>query len=125
MTNTKIEEFAKLLIREVRDKAIANCDMLLEPGGMSPIAKRWHQLLTGPPIELGKEMIPDCVDSALFYLLHAIDTSAIRLSFTASDGTTVDLGEAGMGELAGWYAGIDPWIKNYSQQRFVDNFTDL
>jgi hypothetical protein len=126
MPSKEIEEFAKLLVRQVRDKAIANCDMLLQPDGNSPTAKRWREkLASSSPRELASMMIPDCVDNTLFYLLHAIDSGALRFSFIASDGKVVDLAKDGLGELAGWYAGVDPWISQYSEQRFVDDFEDL
>jgi hypothetical protein len=79
MPKAEIEEFARLLVREVRDKAIANCDMLLESNGNSPPAKRWREKINGTSKELGSTMIPDCVDQTLFYLLHAIDTGVLRL----------------------------------------------
>ena len=126
MPKREINEFAKLLVREVRDRAIANCDMLLEREGNSPMAKRWRgKLDSGSCMELARTIIPDCVDQTLFYLLQAIDSGALRLSFVESSGTLLNLTDDGMGELAGWYAGVDPWISEYSQQRFVDDFADL
>lgn len=69
-------------------------------------------------------MIPDCIDQALFYLLHAIDSDILHISFTADNGKQVDLTEEGIGELAGWFAGND-WKSKYSKQRFIDDFKDL
>jgi hypothetical protein len=70
-------------------------------------------------------MIPDCIDDALFYLLYAIDSGTLRLSFTAANGTVVDLSNEGIGELAGWYMGSDGWRRRYSEQRFFDDCEDL
>jgi hypothetical protein len=126
MPKAEIEEFAKTLIREVRDRAIADCDMLLRPEGNSPPARRWRERLnTGSSRDLAVTMIPDCVDDTLFYLLHAIDSGALRISFVASNGNVVDLADQGLGELAGWFMGSDGWRRQYSQQRFADDVEDL
>jgi hypothetical protein len=126
MLQPELEEFARLLVREVRDRAIASCDGQLQTHSNSPPAKRWREnLKDSSSSALAMSMIPDCIDDALFHLLHAIDTGALRLSFLASNGTLVDLSSDGIGELAGWFMGSDSWRAKYSQQRFVDDFADL
>jgi hypothetical protein len=126
MPKSEIEEFAKLLVREVRDRTIVSCDAQLQAQSNSPTARRWRENLKDASSKaLAMSMIPDCVDDALFHLLHAIDTGALRLSFTATNGTVVDLSSEGMAELAGWFMGSDAWRANYSQQRFFDDFADL
>ena len=63
MPSDEIEEFGKLLVRQVRDRAIEECDMLLSPKGNSPCAKRWRELGYERPLEeLVKAVIMDCVD---------------------------------------------------------------
>ena len=75
---------------------------------------------------ISKILIPDIVDDTIFHLLHAIDQGVLRLSFTASNGKTVNLPEDGLSELAGWYMGTnDGWRGTYSKERFVDDFSDL
>jgi hypothetical protein len=37
----------------------------------------------------------------------------------------VDLSRDGLGELAGWYGGSGGWRALYSQDRFVDDVSDL
>jgi hypothetical protein len=126
MLKPEIEEFAKLLLREVRDRAIVDCDGQLQAHANSPTAKRWRQnIKDGSSKALARTMIPDCVDDVVFYLLHAIDTGALRLSFTATNGNVIDLSREGLGELAGWFMGGDSWRAKYSEQRFVDDFADL
>jgi hypothetical protein len=127
MTTDDREYFAKLLVQEVRDMAIANCDMLLGPNAKGPTANRWRAALASGVShkQFAKAIIPDCVDSALFYLLHAIDTGTLHMSLTVPDGNTMDLTHEGKAELAGWYMGSDGWRAAYSQQRFVDDFKDL
>jgi hypothetical protein len=127
MPAPEIEEFAKLLVKEVRDRAILSCDSRLKKCFKGPIAKRWRANLRDKSSrDLAKSMIPDCIDDALFYLLYAIDSGVLRLSFTASNGNVVDLTTDGLGELAGWLAmGKGGWKSHYSQQRFVDDFEDL
>lgn len=43
MSSREIEEFARLLVEEVRDAAVRSCDNLLDPHAASPAAKRWRE----------------------------------------------------------------------------------
>jgi hypothetical protein len=123
MTTPEIEEFAKILIKEVRDAAIQSNDRELRPGGGSPVGKRWRDAAQGNDLEkIGRVLIPDIVDDTLFYLLRAIDEGLLPLSFQAKDGKKVDLSVGGKGELAGWYTGS--WRES-GQERFSDYFSDL
>lgn len=120
----EIEEFAKILVQWVRDAAIASNDRALSEEHV--LAKRWRGAAAhGSPETFVKVLVPDVVDSTLFYLLHAIDDGLLKLSFTASNGNTVDLSTEGLSELAGWYKGANGWIEEYSKERFVDDFADL
>ena len=126
MTSKVIEEFAKLLVRNVRDVAIESCDRQLLPESQSPTAVRWRkeaEKTSGPG--LANAMIPDCVDEAVFALLLAVDQGILRISITGSNGQLVDLGANGDGELGGWYMGSGGWRAQYSTQRFVDDFEDM
>jgi hypothetical protein len=122
----EIEEFAKRLVSEVRDPAIISCDGQLQAHANSPVAKRWRENMKDAASKaLAVSMIPDCVDDAVFYLLHAIDTGALHLTFVASNGNVVDLTNDGLGELAGWYMmGKQGW-RSHSQQRWVNDLEDL
>jgi len=126
MPSPEIEEFARILVRQVRDLSVQCADIELRPTTMSVSAKRWRESAAG---EQGARpdpnvVIPDCIDYTIFYLLHAIDEGLLHLKFVSSSGKEVDLTEEGLGELAGWYAGVE-WIKMYSQERFVDDFADI
>ena len=126
MSSPAIEEFARLLMREVRDGAIRECDISFRPSASDVISQRWRSLMNKDSIqELAETIIADSIDSALFKLLFAIDDGVLRLSFTASDGTIVDLKSEGGEEMAGWFMGTGGWRAKYSQQRFVDDFKDL
>lgn len=120
MPNTEIEEFARLLIQEVRDVAIRACEARLNPETRSAVALRWKR-----PGTTVYDVLPDCIDEALAQLLIAIDQGAIRLRFIANDGRAIDLTDEGLGELAGWYMGSDGWRAKYSNERYVDDFADL
>jgi hypothetical protein len=122
----EIEEFARGLIREVRDMAISSCDNLLDPTANGAVAKRWRARLREVSCaEFARVLIPDCVDNTLFYLLNAIDSGLLRLSYRTADGTFTDLESSGEGELAGWYMASGEWRARYSEQRFVDDFEDM
>lgn len=126
MLGPKIEEFAQVLVREVRDRAIASCDNLLDPAANGVVAKRWREASGDDAcVDFAKAIIPDCIDNALFYLLNAIDERLLRLLYTANDGSVVDLCTDGEGEMAGWYMASGEWRARYSVQRFVDDFEDL
>jgi hypothetical protein len=129
MATPAIEQFAAILLTQVRDAAIASCDALLEPRFTIPKAARWRQKIEdGSPRELAELMIPDCVDETLFYLLHAIDEGILKLRFETPEGKTVDLTEEGegIGEMAGWFMGSeDGWREKFSKERWIDDHKDL
>src|SRR5215472_1345730 len=97
----EIEEFAKLLVQQVRDEAIYNCDRQLQRDAKSPAAKRWRQALKRPKPAMAQIVIADCVDKTVSSLPRAIDQGVLRISFTASNGRTIDLSDDGLGELCG------------------------
>lgn len=119
MSNKAVEEFARLLVEQVRDRSIRNCDLNLRVDAKSTTAKRWRDagVVDGPAVNT---LIPECVDAAIYFLLAAVDDGVLRLRFEASDGTVIDLGEDGLGELAGWFIGADGWREAYSAQRKPD-----
>jgi hypothetical protein len=104
----EIEEFAKVLVELVRDASIQSNDRALLPSARYALATRWSKAANeGTPISFARVMIPDVVDDTVFYLLRAIDQGSLRLAYTASNGTVVDLTTQGLGELSGWFAGSD------------------
>ena len=126
LPTNEVEEFGRILVRQVRDAAIDSCDRALDPSSRDPVAKRWAAALaTGTPEEMARTVIADSVDVTIFYLLEMIDQGVLRLFCTSEEGKVVDLSEAGLGELAGWYMGSGGWRARYSEQRFVDDFSDL
>jgi hypothetical protein len=126
MPTEKIQEFARILIEHVRDASIQSSDHLLSAQTNNVVSKRWKAAVqSGDPHSLLNVVIPDVVDDTLFYLLQAIDTGLLKLSFTASNGKVVDLPTDGLGELAGWYMGSGGWRRMFSKERFVDDFVDL
>ena len=119
MPSVEIQEFAKILIENVRDDSIECCDgAFLEE---HDVTKCLQEAAQKSPEELAKALIPSVVDYTIFYLLNAIDNSILKVSFTASNGKTVDLTEEGLAELAGWYAGAGGWCEQFSKQRIVDD----
>jgi hypothetical protein len=122
MPSPEIEEFAKLLVNYVRDASIQTSDGNLD--GQHVLAKRWRNARChGDVKSIAKILIPDIVDDTVFHLLNAIDQGILNVTFKASNGKVVNLPEEGLGELGGWYAGS--WREMYSEERFVDDFSDL
>ena len=122
MPSAEIEEFARTLVRQVRDESIRNCDASLSPQANSPVARRWKS--SGASVSSVGVIVPDAVDETVFGLLRAIDEGALRLKFISKDGRQIDLTEEGHSELAGWYMGSGGWRAMFSEERHVD-FADM
>lgn len=122
----EVEAFGKALVEHVRDEAIRSCDRDLNIGASSPVAVRWQKMIAeSDPEKLVRLVISDAIDSALFYLLDAIDNDVIHLSYALPNGVTVDLTTEGLGEMGGWYMASGGWIARHSDERHIDDFTDL
>jgi hypothetical protein len=116
MSYADLEEFAKILVRDVRDASIVESDLTLRPVEKGPIAKQWREALqTGDPEHIVKTIIPDVVDCTISRLLWAIDDGALELIFKTSTGKTLNLAKDLSDELVGWYE--DEWRKTLSNQR--------
>lgn len=125
MSEFAIAEFSKLVVQKVRDVAIQECDRFGK--SQSVAAKRWREAMNkGTPESFAKEIIPDIVDATICALLYAIDDQLLSLSFTASNGETINLGSATDG-LCGWYGPgtKDGWIAQHSKERFSRDLFDL
>ena len=126
MPSPEIEEFAKIIVQQVRDAAIRSCDGALQPSATYPVAKRWREAAAGDGLRaISNVVIPDAVDEAVFNLLRAIDNGHLKLTFTTSKGKQTDLQKDGLGELAGWHMGSGGWRAMYSKERSADDFSDL
>ena len=124
MPNAEIMEFAKIVVKAIRDEAIRNCDAILHPDAGHAVARRWKQLEgKGHLYEIADVLIPDIVDHTVGNLLRAVDDGLLKLSFRASNGKIIDLPEEVIGELTSWYMGS--WRGEYSGERYIDDFADL
>jgi len=124
MPSREIEEFAKILVKEVRDATIEECDSNFRPDVRDVIAQRWRKALgSGDADRIADVLIPDIVDATISYLLRALDQEMLPLTFKASNGKTVDLPKDGEGELVGWCFGGEGWREKYSRQRVFDDTT--
>ncbi len=122
----ELEEFAKAFVGCMRDAAIQASDLKLQSDAHGAVAKRWRRAAREETAtEFARVIIPDVVDSTIFYLLYAIDEGLLKLTYTASNGAAVDLTEQGLSELAAWYMGSGGWRAMYSKERVVDDFADL
>jgi hypothetical protein len=121
MPSPEIEEFAKVLVQQVRDAAVQSSDRRARADAQNVVTRRWKQVVRNERLEqIADVLIPDIVDDTVFHILRAIDQGLLQLSFTASNGKVVDLPSDGLGELAGWYMGSGGWRAMYSHERLVD-----
>jgi hypothetical protein len=126
MPSPEIEEFARILVEQVRDASIESCDRRFQANATSPAAKRWKEMAcSATPEEFRRVLIADIVDDAISSLLYGVDDGVLKISFSASSGKVVDLNREGLGELAGWYTGNDGWRAMYTKERLVDYVADL
>lgn len=115
-----IEEFGRLLVEWVRDRAIKNCDKRFRAEARYSSALAWKNMARDEAVHKAMlTIIPDVVDETLFCLLSAIDQEVLRLSFVSQKGESEDLIKSGMGELAGWYLTDEGWAARYSQERLT------
>lgn len=117
----ELSEFAEMLVKHVRDRAIQMADVSLRPDSNGPVAKRWR----AAGVKQAEIVIPDVVDTTLFALLSAIDEELLHIIFRSREGTPLDLCEDGQAELAGWYMMSEGWRATYSNERFVDDIADV
>ena len=115
----EIEEFAKILVQQVRDIAVRSCDIILEPAMRADIAKRWRDTGNADAIAA---VVPDVIDQTVSALLQTIDQGLLRLKFIAVNGREIDLTEDGGGELAGWYMGTGGWRAMFSNSTLYRRF---
>jgi hypothetical protein len=127
MSNPRLDRFADLLIRHVRDQAIADADRLTAGQVGGPAGDRWRGITRGPAAAAAlANAIPDVVDATVFALLDALDNGLIPPGFRDDDGDWASLDDIGQGEMAGWYStGSDGWRQRYSRQRHFDDLPDL
>jgi len=121
-----LTRFAELLIRLVRDRAIAACDQLADGQTRGPLGDRWRSIVEEPAArEAVKALIPDIVDQTLAELLNALDNGILPLAWRREDNSCIPLEDLGQGEMEGWLMGRVGWRNSFSQQRFYNLFTDL
>ena len=121
MPTPEIEEFAKLLVENVRDAAIRDCDGLLQPQAN---CQSREALPCRSPCRPSRSMRPVCSGRGARPPARD-DQGALRMKFVSRMGREVDLTEEGLGELSGWYMGSGGWRAMFSKERYEDDFADI
>lgn len=119
MGQSNVDEFAEALISTVRDRSVNSFDGILVRNMRSETTKKYVQEF-GENLESAiHNVIPDIVDTTLFYLLQAIDSGDLCLYYKSKDGEVIDLDAEGLGELAGNYLSDDAegWRQRFSRSR--------
>jgi|SRR5580692_3934387 hypothetical protein len=122
-----LSRFAQLLIRLVRDRAIAACDRFADGEIRGPLGDRWREIVEDAAARAAvKALIPDIVDQTLAEFLNALDNGHLPLAWRHEDSTCVAMEDLGHGEMEGWLMmGQDGWRNQFSEQRFYDPFANL
>ena len=76
--NEALEEFGRKLVEHVRDDTIFSKEVLKNPWSRSPMRLKLNALDRKCVAAVLDLVIPDIVDSTLFYLLRALDDGRIR-----------------------------------------------
>jgi hypothetical protein len=119
MRDPAIEAFGRALVRLVRDEAVRSGDRALAGSGASPRTRAWREAVVDRGCaDAVHRVIPDIVDLTLFHLLEAVDNGRLSLSYRSGEAEPVDLTDAGLGELAGWFLGMDGWREQFSDERY-------
>jgi len=120
-SQNELNDFAELLMRVVRDRAISTCEAFAAGRMGGPDGERWNTVLAGRDARSAvAELIADIVDQTLFYLLNSLDNGDLPLALRRANGSCVDLYDLGRSEMAGWFLGPDGWRARYSTHRFFD-----
>ena len=119
MRDSGIEEFAEHLIKCVRDRAIESYDGILIKNMKSPTTRKYVELFGDQLESAVVNIVPDVVDTTIFYLLKAIENQELAIIYKTQDGEVVDLDERGLAEMAGNYITDDAegWRQKFSHSR--------
>jgi hypothetical protein len=116
-----VDEFARLVMRFVRDEAVRSADALFTNNGRT--GQRWREIVaTATPEDAIREVIPDIVDAAVDCLLDAIDQELLPLYFRLGEGEPVELCGANDTPMLAWYRGdSDSWLARFAKERYHDD----
>lgn len=115
-----LEEFGRKLVQQVRDDTIFSTEVLKNPWSRSPLRSKLNALDRKCVAAVLDLVIPDIVDSTLFYLLLAIGEGRIRLTYVPDEGESFDLSANHDEELAGWLWNEEGWIARHSKYPVSD-----
>ena len=121
MSKAALDYFGEALVTKGRDAAISDWDAIVEGRAKSERAKRLQAELattSGDQLLLLKRLIPQIVDSALFYALSSIESSP-NTSLRVSIGRVLsdELRDVSDG-LGAELFGDQGWIARFSKHRF-------
>jgi hypothetical protein len=116
-----VDEFARLVMRFVRDEAVRRADALFTNNART--GQRWREIVaTAKPEAAIREVIPDIVDAAVDCLLDAIDQELLPLYFRLGEGEPVELCGANDTPMLAWYRGdSDSWLARFAKERYHDD----
>jgi hypothetical protein len=115
--NTKLDEFAALLMDRVRDRSIRVGDAIIK-GRMEVFSKDLQAIvksLSQKQFEYVQELVPEIVDQTLHFLLWFFEEEPnIKISTTKNNATDENLLNIGNGKLESY---LLDWIKEFSKER--------
>lgn len=115
-----LDEFAQLVMKRVRDESVWRADAIISgrlKGEKAELIREKMGSLTTDTLKSMSVLIPEIIDSTLFYLFNMLDDEDdLKLYFTSRNGITIVLNEASDG-LAGELFNKDGWINRFSTER--------
>jgi hypothetical protein len=122
-TDEEITRFVRLLVQLVRDRAIDECDRLLDGGLRGPRGERWQSYgRDATTREALRTLIPDVVDDTLAQLLNAVENDLLPLAWQRADGSLVALTDMYRDGMVGPFMdGTEGWRGLFSAKRFFDS----
>lgn len=113
-----LDRFGSFLIKNVRDHAISDWDMLLAGDAKSEAAREFYNRIRSLPpeqSELLRDLVPAIVDTTLHHLMWSLDQAAdIEVAVTTPQGQVPSLRQVSDGLDGELYF----WVPRYSGERF-------
>lgn len=118
MSDTPLDAFGELLVKQVRDVTIEMWDRFVD-GKMKDSNSGWTREMLASfdahQLDILHRLIPDIVDTALDQLLYTFEQyDWVAIALRTEDGVVPDIRQIAEGDLQGY---LYSWIPKFSKKR--------